>query len=155
MLVTDGGCERIFDNTKMYRTSRLGKLQPVFRYFKSEPHALVRAIKVSPKADELYLVLYLNDNTTVDLRVDDFHLTDINKNAKKNISIPPRTKISFVYGEPLDVINHDTPSHPITEKQAKKNVLEVVDGQDEPKNDSDESEEGSTYEQISIFEDLD
>lgn len=155
VLVTDGGCERIFDNTKIYRTSRLGKLQPVFRYFKSEPHSLVRAIKVPPKADELYLTLYLNDSTTVDLRVDDFHLTDINKNAKKNINIPPRTKISFVYGNPLDVINADTPSHPIVEKQAKKNILEVLDNQNDSNNDNNDSEDGSTYEQISIFEDLD
>ncbi len=149
VLITDSGCERIFDNTKLYKTNRLGKLQTVFKYFKNEPHALVRALKVNDKDEPMHLVLYLNDSSSVELTIDDFHLTDVSKNAKKNINIPPRTKILYVYGEPLEVINKKTTSHPIVEKTAKKMTLT-------PSSDTEEDKkEESTYEQISIFDDLD
>lgn len=79
--------------------------------------------------------------------------------AKKNIDIPARTAIDCVYDTTLEVIDKDTVSHPIIEKEKK--VVEETPSEDENMEEKpveapkEEKEEVHTYEQISIFDDED
>lgn len=149
LLITDGGCYRIFDNTKVIKTNRLGKVQIAFRSFKKDQHNLIFVDKIDTKNPITTKTLLLSDNSTLELNVDDYHLTDIMKNAKKNISLPSNETIIDVYGENIQIVDDSIVSHPIIEKKTSNE--ESSSNPEDNKN----NEEKEGFEQISIFDDLD
>lgn len=157
ILITDNGSLRIFDNTKANKTNRLGKQFSIFKSFKNDKHFLITALKVDYSLDYMDLVLGLNNGDTYNLIVDDFHLTDINKMAKKNINIPAKTQIISVYGTTFDYVNQNTISHPIVNKENFINFKKDASSFDEAelKKEQNKEDKKDSFEQISIFDDLD
>ena len=156
VVITDKAHERIIDTKGLIRTARLGKVQEICPSFKGDVHNVISAIKVPAKVDLIKLNLFLNNNTVFELSIDDFKTTPY-RYAKKNINIPARTAIDCVYDTTLEVIDKETISHPIIEKE-KKVVEEVVaeeeNAEEKPiESVKEEKEEVHTYEQISIFDD--
>ena len=155
VLFTDKGHYRIFDNAHFNLTNRLGKVQQVMPCFKSDIHHIVNAFKINTKQDLLKINLFLSDNSYFTFDLDNFYLTDLDKNAKKNIEIPAKEKIVDVLDTDIEIINKHTISHPITIKE--KPILDEGDDDGEPKEVKVEpiKEEKEGFEQISIFDDLD
>lgn len=136
-IITDAGHQRILDSKQLTRTARLGRQQEVCPSFKGEPHKVVNAIKVPSRADLMKLNLFLNNNTVYELTIDDFRNTQA-RYAKKNIDIPPRTSIEYVYDTTLEVIDDKTISFPIITKEPK-NDRNGEDNSGEPRIDDEDS----------------
>ena len=136
-IITDAGHQRILDSKQLTRTARLGRQQEVCPSFKGEPHKVVNAIKVPARADLIKLNLFLNNNTVYELTIDDFRNTQA-RYAKKNIDIPPRTSIEYVYDTTLEVIDDKTISFPILTKEPK-NDRNGEDNSGEPRIDDEDS----------------
>lgn len=149
LLITDGGCYRIFDNTKVLKTNRLGKVQIAFKSFKKDQHNLIYVDKIDLKKDITTKSLLLSDNSLYELNVSDYHLTDIMKNTKKNINFPANIEIIDVYGDNIQIIDNSLKSHPVIIKkiQSEEETDKAIE--------NNESEEKEGFEQISIFDDLD
>ena len=158
-VLTNKGHERIIDTRSLMRTARLGKVQEICPSFKGDVHHVIGAFRVPARADLIKLNLSLTDNTIFELTIDDFRMTQY-RYAKKNIDIPPRTAVDCVYDTTLPVIDKNTISHPIIEKEKKieeevvseepQEAIEIV--KEAPK---EPEKKEHTYEQISIFDDED
>ena len=157
ILFTDKGHYRIFDNAHVNLTARLGKVTNVMPCFKSDIHQVVSAFKIDAKQDLLKINLFLEDNSYFIFDLDNFYLSDLDKYAKKNISLPAKATIVNVFDGVIDLINKDTVSHPVTVKE-KPVIVRTEDdenGESEPENEVPQKEEKEGFEQISIFDDLD
>ena len=146
-LYTDKGHRRIFDASKVNKTSRLGKTTPICPSFKSDIHNVMSAFKVDE--NDRVNIYYANKSfENYVFNHDDLYQTEA-QYAKKNIDMPSKTTIERVYMQDILKINNKTISHPVIEKAPKISPLlsAPVDGEEEKK------EEGS-FEQISIFDDL-
>ena len=144
---------RITDSSKFFRTNRLGKVQTILQSFKGDPHSILYAMKVDKKDEVINLPIYLNDRTIFNLKVDDFRNTEA-QYAKKNIDgITLKQHISFVFDTTVITVNKDNVSHPIIVKESPK-TEEVISGEEVEQNEESDKEPGS-FEQISIFDDLD
>ena len=156
VLFTDKGHYRIFDNAHVNLTARLGKVQTVMPCFKSDIHHVVNAFKLDTKQDLLKINLFLSDNSYFTFDLDNFYLTDLDKYAKKNISIPAKTSVQDVVDPTIVIVNKDSISHPITVKEKPvltddgENGEEAIEEDNKP-----EKEEKEGFEQISIFDVLD
>ena len=156
VLFTDKGHYRIFDNAHVNLTARLGKVQTVMPCFKSDIHHVVNAFKLDTKQDLLKINLFLSDNSYFTLDLDNFYLTDLDKYAKKNISIPAKTSVQDVVDPTIVIVNKDSISHPITVKE-KPVIADDGENGEEPleEDNKPEKEEKEGFEQISIFDVLD
>lgn len=161
VVVTNKGHQRILDNNRFVRTQRLGKTQMMLPVFKSDIHHIVSAIKVPSKTEVLTLYVHLSDQSFESVQIDDLHLTDINKYAKKNMDMPSKTHILYASNLQLETINKSNVSHPIIEKEEKKKEektnpeVSLIEDNEVRKTPENNSEESGTFEQISIFDDLD
>ena len=155
ILFTDKGHYRIFDNAHFNLTNRLGKVQQVMPCFKSDVHHVINAFKINTKQDLLKLNLFLSNNSYYTFDLDNFYLTDLDKNAKKNIEISAKDRIVNVLDTNIEIINKRTISHPVTIKE--KPILDEGDDDGQTKESKVEpiKEEKEGFEQISIFDDLD
>jgi topoisomerase-4 subunit A len=136
LLVTDAGHWRIFDYNYVAVTNRLGKIQYVYRSFKSEPHELVYARKLNKKDEAIVAKLVLDDKTNLDYTSDDFHPTPIDKYAKRNLPLPRNGNIRGVYHDTIDRIDDETKTYRLMPEEKT------------------EEEKSANYEQISIFDDM-
>lgn len=153
ILITNKGHMRITDSSKFFRTNRLGKVQTILQSFKGDQHSILYAMKVDKKDEAINLPIYLNDRTIFNLKVDDFRNTEA-QYAKKNIDgITLKQHISFVFDTTIITVNKDNVSHPIIVKESPKSE-EAISGEEAEQNEESNKEPGS-FEQISIFDDLD
>ncbi len=153
VLFTNKGHMRVTDISKFFKTARLGKVQPILQSFKGDPHTIVSVFKAK-RTESMSVGLYLNDKTYKVLTIDDLRNTEA-QYAKKNInSLTLKQQISFVFDNDIINIGKDNISHPIVVKESKRNDDAVETDAVEPSEDSSEKEETS-FEQISIFDDLD
>ncbi len=153
ILITNKGHMRITDSSKFFRTNRLGKVQTILQSFKGEPHSIIYAMK-GDRSEVLKLSLYLNDRTIKDITVTDFRNTEA-QYAKKNIDeITLKQQVSFVFDTDILHIGKENVSHPIIVKETPQQSEPLLD-EEESSSNSDEKKEGSNFEQISIFDDLD
>ena len=156
ILFTDKGHARVFDAYKIPLTPRLGKPVAVCQSFKGDIHKVVAAVKVG-KTDLLKVNLHLNNLQSFLYQADDFRNTDY-QYAKKNISIPGKALILRAFSiEDLLSIDKTLPSHPIVLKEPRIRKEDIP--QENPINNEEVKEERKeehkeTYEQISIFDDI-
>ena len=152
-LFTDKGHVRVFDAYKLPLTNRLGKANIVCQSFKNDVHKVVSAVKIG-RADLLKVNLHLSNLSSMIYEMNDFRITEA-QNAKKNISTPARTLILRALPfEELVVIDKNIISHPIVVKEPR--VKKVVDTPVEAEvKEEKPSEEKETFEQMSIFDDID
>lgn len=154
LIFTDKGHERVLDPNKVTCTPRLGKPMQIMPCFKSDIHHIVYSLKAKNQISEDYIVnIGLNNQSIFSYKVEDLYLTDINKYAKKNISIPSKTRIEYVFDDSLDYINKDSVSHPIIQKEIKQKETPVADKIQEDSPEKPVKDESGTFEQISIFDD--
>ena len=143
----------MFDAYKLPLTNRLGKASIVCQSFKNDVHKVVSAVKIG-RADLLRVNLHLNNLSSMVYEMNDFRITEA-QNAKKNISTPARSLILRALPfEELVVIDKNTASHPIVVKEPRvkkpvENVESVAESQET------KTEEKETFEQMSIFDDID
>ncbi len=137
LMVTDVGHWRIFDYNYVAVTARLGKVQYVFRVFKSDPHELVYVRKLAKREEKITVKFVLDNHSLLDYESDDFHVTPIDKYAKRNLPLPRNSNIVGVYHDNFEVIDEDTKTYtpPLSDQTSEE----------EPVN---------NYEQISIFDDM-
>ena len=149
VLITDKSCLRIFDTSRGVVSNRLSKNQIVFKSFKSDIHHLVYARKVVlDDKDNMNVLLYDNNYDSKELIIDDFHLTDIEKYAKKNIDLMlVKERIRHVFAKGCDYINDEIKSQPIILKKDISNLEK-----EEMQENNDESK--SNVEQITLFDDF-
>ncbi len=158
LLFTNKGHLRVTDINKFFKTARLGKVQTILQSFKGEPHNIVCAMKAS-RDEELNIVLYLNDRTYKQILVNDFRNTEA-QYAKKNIDeITLKQQISFVFDTEIVNIGKHNISHPILVKEPKIEEVEALEEtpaeSDESTKEEEEEKKEVSFEQISIFDDLD
>lgn len=154
LIFTDKGHERVLDPNKVPCTPRLGKPMLVMPCFKSDIHSIVSACKAKSQVEGDYIVnLSLNDQSVFSYKIDDLYLTDINKYAKKNISIPSKTRVELLFNETIDYIYQESISHPIIEKESKEKETEESQNMEEEISEGKPGDEPGTFEQISIFDD--
>lgn len=154
LIFTDKGHERVLDPNKVPCTPRLGKPMLIMPCFKSDTHRIVYALKAKTQVNGDYSVnLGLNNQIVFAYKVEDLYLTDINKYAKKNISIPSKTRVDYVFDDSLDYIYKDTVSHPIIQKEPKEKAVPSAEEMMSDSSEKSSKEEAGTFEQISIFDD--
>ena len=154
VLITNKGHIRVTDSTKFFRTNRLGKVQTILQSFKGDPHNVIFAMK--PENRETFtLNLYLNDHTILPYEVNDLRNTEA-QYAKKNIDgMTLKQHISFVFDTTIVNVGKHNVSHPIIEKELPPAETQIIEPVEEEKNEEENDKEPGSYEQISIFDDLD
>ena len=148
ILLTDKGCIRIYEVSNTNVTSRLGKMSNVFRSFKSDQHTLIYVKKIDPNSEKTLIRVLTNLKDVVDVVVDDYHVTPIDRYAKTNIKMSGKMTLEIPFVEGSDYITKDIVSEAIEmpEPVKEETTLETEE-KDAP------SENG--YTQISIFDDED
>ncbi len=154
VLITNKGHIRVTDSTKFFRTNRLGKVQTILQSFKGDPHNVIFAMK--PENRETFtLNLYLNDHTILPYEVNDLRNTEA-QYAKKNIDgMTLKQHISFIFDTTIVNVGKHNVSHPIIEKELPPAETQIIEPVEEEKNEEENDKEPGSYEQISIFDDLD
>lgn len=148
-LLTDYGCVRIFDITYINRTSRLSKLTSIFRSFKSDIHHLVYLKKIDAKDEPMVLNVVTKNKETLPISWNDYHLTPLDKYAKTNLELPKKTIIESVYISEGDFIKKDI----VSEYSPKQDIVEANSKEEnEGKDELEEGDSSTKYEQISIFD---
>ena len=153
ILITNKGHMRVTDIAKFFITNRLGKVQTILQSFKGDPHSIVGAFKAK-RADNIEINLYLNDRTSKRITVTDLRNTEA-QYAKKNIDdITLKQHVAFAFDGEIDNVGKDNISHPILIKEIEQEPEQDVVEKEEIAPETKEKEEVS-FEQISIFDDLD
>ena len=100
-------------------------------------------------------IIYLNDKTSKMITVDDFRNTEA-QYAKKNIDgITLKQQVAFVFDTDVVTVDKTNISHPVLIKEPKITESETSE-EDAPELVEEKKEkEETSFEQISIFDDLD
>lgn len=148
---TNKGAVRIYDPSNLVLTSRLGRMQSIFRYFKSDPHELVYINKIVNKNEPFKLYASLSDGTIYHTDISDFHLTPIEKNCKKSLDFADNLTIKHIFIDSVQKISDKTIEEISPNSETKNNnfILEI-----ESDKKDDKEKNNKRYEQISIFDDL-
>lgn len=145
-IVTDLGNVRVVSLNNIPEGERLSRAIPLYKCFKSEPHATVFADKVGEKAAPYLLYANLSDSSRHEISLPNWNLTPMEKNAKREESFPKKGTILSVNRRAKDYVDESIVSYASPE------------GEDESSS-SCESEEiekpVERFEQISIFGDED
>lgn len=157
-LLTDKGCLRIYSNEKVNKTARLGKVTTMYQCFKNDTHRLVGAMKIPSKAESMTITVKLSNGELQNIETNNFYITDV-LNAKKNVDIPKNERIENILECDMETINDSTISYAV----AVKEIISEIEENKIPENDlvapkieeEQTKEETSSYEQISIFDDID
>ncbi|MCR4561666.1 MAG: DNA topoisomerase IV subunit A, partial [Bacilli bacterium] len=83
LLITDKGCTRIFDISRLDRIKRTQKSSVLFNSFLKEPHKLVFASKTKGKDLPYTFRGYLTNGENKEFLFEDFYVTPMEKYAKK------------------------------------------------------------------------
>ncbi len=145
MFVTDRCHTRIFDMNKIPCGHRLDKAFTLYDMFKKEPHSLVFLQKVGDKEPPYALDAILNDLTRYDVKFEDFYLTPMEKYAKRPDDFPAKNHILRISREVSPLIDETIKSY----EPAHQEEEPIEETSEEAK-----AETNSTFEQISLFDDL-
>ncbi len=146
VIISDNGCERIFDSSYLVLTPRLGKQQYAFKSFKSDPHNISYISKTTRNTESINVNLLLDDKSVLNLKIDDFRPTPVDKYAKRNMDILKANQhVLLGYEEKVEYVDENfKPLKP------KNSIGTFKVSHVEEK----EEKEDKGYEQISIFDDL-
>ncbi len=154
VLVTDKGCLRIYDVSNTNITKRLGKTSEVFKSFKSEPHSLV-FVKKLDLSKEITLLRVLNNlKEIVEIKVDDYHVTPLDKYAKAMLEMPKKLSLEIGFVEGDEYISKDIVSKEISQPELVKDEIdeEVAKTEIEEEAKQNKEEDEKEYTQISLFD---
>jgi len=155
LLLTNYAHMRITDVNKFMRTNRLGRVQQICPSFKGQPHTVICAVKPEKDENDIFTInLYLNNHTIKTLKVDNFCNTD-SIYAKKNIDeITSKEVISFAFDERIIYVDDSVISFPVENAKVEDDEPNGEIIIDSSLNNS-EADKDKSFEQISIFDDLD
>ena len=117
VMLTDKAQKRIFDISNIPVTKRLNKPTETFRSFKSEIHTLVGVMKIVNKDEPMTIHVLTSNKEMEDVLVDDYHLTPMDKYAKRNISLKKNATIERIFLEGDDYISNDIESFAVIEEE--------------------------------------
>ncbi len=138
--ITKEGHARFIDSNYFDLTARLGKIQYAFKAFKSDPQTLLYIDKIDKSASFVLLRGLLANGESFDFILNDFHVTPIDRYAKKNLDfLADGVEIASIYKECLPVIDDSIIAYQPDNKTSEK------------EGDASESS-ADEYEQISIFD---
>jgi topoisomerase-4 subunit A len=143
ILLTDRAHTRVFDLSHIEKTERLKKPTLLYSTFKSEPHFLIYASKVTDQVLPYTLSTILTSGETYDVVFQDFYLTPMEKYAKRPDNFLLKWHIAYVSREDSDLVTDEIKSYPLPIKE-ETNVEA-----------SNEEEKKANFEQISLFGDDD
>ena len=133
VLLTDKGAIRILDITNVLLTNRLGKHTVIFRSFKSEVHKLVYAVKLDLGIEENLIRMLTSDKTVLEIKVNDYHVTPMDKYAKSSLTIPHKASLEIAFKDAFERITKDMVSKmeiiPESEKEEEENSENDVGSQ--------------------------
>lgn len=137
LTITDKGFNKITDSGNFEITQRLGKLNPIVKSFKSDPHHVVYVAKVMKNTENIDFVAVNENGDNVEFSINDFHITPSERYAKKNINIELDVILKLFFISKVDHIAKDMKTFNINQNKPikKENEVENVD-----------------HEQISIFD---
>ena len=153
LLITDHGHYRVFDNQHIDLTKRLIKPTLIMPTFKGEPHKIIAARKFNRSEGEISLSAITQLKGLIELKINDFYFTPLEKYAKTNLNIAKRDTILYIYsfGEVIDpkltstykpkpvetpTANAATPSVNEVNKEEKKPQFTQISIFDEDNNDN-------------------
>lgn len=92
-IITNKLHERIFDISNLDLTERLGRNYIIMKSFKSDPHEIKLINKINKESD--FMLIYALDTLKelIEIKIDDYHVTPIEKYAKYNMDNVPADKI--------------------------------------------------------------
>lgn len=165
LFITNKGMYKILDSNNLTLRSRLEKSDYLLKSFKSDIHELIYTTKVLNSANDGQYYLLLNDGKVINYKLDNFHLTPLDKYCKKNIdALPNGSEILSVYNFDVEVIDKNTkvekvikaPTTSFFDNNDKKTTKSVKVITIDSKNDDKKtaSDDTSRIEQISIFDDM-
>lgn len=143
VLVTKQGHVRVIDINYLVVTERMGRVQLVYKAFKSDPQNLIFLDKIKHRADHVRLNLLLDNNNILPLVIDDLRITPVEKYAKKNIEqLGEEELVAGVYFEKLLTVDETLKSYepPVITEESKVVKPEIT------------KDEEPEFEQISIFD---
>ncbi len=140
VLLSKEGALRAFDYNSLNVTSRLGRVQNVFKCFVSNPHNLVYVKRVFKSPEPFTLSAVLDDKTVLEIPVDDFRPVPADKRMKESIGLNDGHEIIGVYNYEALYVGDDFE----VEEPPIKTVVDVKDN----------NKDVPGYEQISIFDDM-
>ncbi len=150
LLISDKGCVRVTENTRITKTNRLGKVQEIFTCFKNDTHKLIKAINVTGK-EPVDLYLKLSDTRVVPYSVTDFHLSEDSKNMKKNVpGITLKDRVAYAYGIFLMKVDETNVAHNIIVKE--KPVKEINEEGEEIEDEEEIEETEEVVEPAEVVE---
>lgn len=156
LLITDNGSYRIFEIANMPLTNRLARPFSLYKYLKSDVQHLIKVMKIAKDEDNLLIRALLSDKNYFEFNVDDFHLTPMDKCARKILKIPHRASLDFVYDEKGIYIDNKIESYqPDISTSKLGEEQNVIENEQSVKNDGyhEDEQQEENYEQISIFDD--
>ncbi len=145
-IVTDLGNVRVVSLNNIPEGERLSKATLLYKCFKSEPHETIYGDKVGDKATPYSLYANLSDSSRHEIILQNWNLTPMEKNAKREEAFPKKEKVLSLNRRAKDYIDDSIVSYasPITD-EAEESLPE-----------SEEIEKPTErFEQISIFGDDD
>ena len=153
VLLTDKGCTRIYDVSNTLITTRLGKMSMVFRSFKSDVHNLIYVKKLDTNVESTLLRVLTNIKSIMEIKIDDYHVTPIDRYAKQNIEMSGKLRLEIPFVEGDDHISKDAISKYVAPIESEEKESESTSKIEIEKEIENIPEKG--YTQISIFDDED
>ncbi|NLI94475.1 MAG: DNA topoisomerase IV subunit A [Erysipelotrichaceae bacterium] len=148
LALSEKGHLRILDSNYIEVTARTGRMQFVWKLFKSSPHQLIYASKLKHTQESFVLNTLTTKGNQIALTIDDLRPTMPDKYAKTNIDELPKGE-HFISGFREELIRIDDETLAFTPKGEEEDKPEVNSKEEPSKIDIDEDDD---YEQISIFD---
>ncbi len=120
-LFTDKAAIRVLDITNIMLSNRLGKQTTIFRSFKNDVHKLVYVLPLDTHIEKNTVRILTSTKEVVELSVDDYHVTPLDKYAKSSITLPKKAMLEIAFKEGKDRIAKDTVSKMIVSSLEEKN----------------------------------
>ena len=148
LMITDRCHTRVFDINKMNVGGRLTQGTLLFSQFKSEPHKLIFVAKVGNKEAPFTYDAVMENGERHDVTFEDFFLTPMEKYAKRDSEFPAKARLAFISREDSDKIDDKIKAFepPVREEPVVMQPL---------REDKEEEPAPTSFEQISLFDDLD
>jgi len=97
LIVTEHGCYRMFDNLHIDLTKRLAKPSLIMPTFKGDPHHIIATVKLGDYGEQYPLHVITQLKGYLELTIDDFYMTPLDKYAKANLPIIKKDQILYIY----------------------------------------------------------
>ena len=107
-ILTNKGCFRIYDSSKLVETDRLSRTIKLMSSFKKDIHKIVYLNKINRSLKEFEYAAVLNDNSILEGKTSELNFVPAEVNCKTNIKLKKNQTIKIIYGSNVQWINEKT-----------------------------------------------